>query len=189
MQAPVIGRENLQARVAAHLGNPEIAEVGKARRLIGRANHFVKVERVRNREGGGEIGRARMNAIRDHAGPFRAFGYAGRNRFKPALANVHDADAEWRTDPFVHVEADKVSAKVVHGKVQLPPGMGRIHNAVDTVFTCDGDDLADRHDEARTVADMREQEEADLWIGGQGIGIEGDQFVVRDGFGNGQTHD
>ena len=189
MQARIVGREDFKARVAAHLGYPEIAQIGKARGLVGGADHFVEVERVWNGEGSGEIGRSRMDAVIDRASAVGPFGYVGGDRFKTVLANVHDADAERRADPFVHIEADEIRAEIVYRKVQLAPGMGGINDTIDAPFASHGDNLAYGHDEARAVTDMGQQEQAHLRIGFERIGIEGEKFVMRDGFRNGEAHD
>ena len=134
---------------------PALAQVTQACLLVGHADALVQGNGFRECQVGGEVDRTGM-----HAAAHAAVVGLPHVRVKighTALAHVHRADADRRTDPLVQIDADEISLELRHRVVDLAEPMRRIDDHVDTTCTRTFGDLGHRQHQPMTMADLGQQ--------------------------------
>src|SRR5690606_3185487 len=124
----------------------------------------MELERRRNGEKWGRIRRSHVDAVARVPGEAGAIPGVAIELGGRAAPNVEDAHSERGAEPLVAVEADEIAVEIGEVEVELAPAMGRVDDRIDPAFARECRYLAHRDDQTGSVAQMGEQDEADVRI-------------------------
>src|SRR5690606_22766035 len=167
----IVGCQDFDVLQVANLPDPPIPQSPKASRSARWADRLVELERSRYREKWGRIRRSHVDAVAGLPGgagaiPSVAIELGGR-----AAPNVEDAHSERGAEPLVAVEPDEIAVEIDEVEVELAPAVGCVDDRIDPAFARECRYLADRDDQTGPVAQMGEQDQADVRISTEGFAV------------------
>ena len=183
MRRGVVRRQYLDAGDRPRLPDPAVAKRAQPCGAGGTVDPMLKGECGGDGEPGRIIERAGVDPGHDGVGAARVFGGIPVDAGQRAFADMEDADAQRRAEPFVAVQSDEIAIEVGQREVELLPTVRGIDDDVDTAGTGHRSDLANRDHQAGPVAQVGEEDELQPRFVSHHLCIGVDQAGARGGFG------